>query len=118
MKATVSNRTQTRPASVSLSQKRKSEPDKGAVRVYLLPCFTGDEATSYVDDLGKLINDLWTDKYVKRDRDSRFTERKDTSEKKKSKLRGSGMWEDDIRELEEFFEMVLDIQARFWPEIQ
>ncbi|KAF8848322.1 hypothetical protein BDZ45DRAFT_753969 [Acephala macrosclerotiorum] len=118
VKATISSLPQQRPASVSLSQKRKSEPDRGAVRVYLLPCFTGDEATSYVDDLGKLVNDLWTDKYVKRDRDSRFTERRDTGDKRKMKLRGSGSWEDDIRELEGLFEMVLDIQARFWPDIQ
>ncbi|CZR50314.1 uncharacterized protein PAC_00186 [Phialocephala subalpina] len=118
VKASLSTQPQQRPQSVSLSQKRRSEPDRGVIRVYLLPCFTGDESTSYVEDLGKLVNDLWTDKYVKRDQDSRFSERKDTAEKKKVKLRGGGSWDEDIRELEELFEMVLDIQARFWPEVQ
>ncbi|KUJ18664.1 uncharacterized protein LY89DRAFT_732219 [Mollisia scopiformis] len=114
VKATLSTRPQTRPASVSISQKRKSEPDRGAIRVYLLPEFTSDESVSYVEELGKLVDDLWADKYIKRDRDSRFLERKDLLEAKKGRMRGGG-WEDDIKGLEEFFEMVLDIQGRFWP---
>jgi hypothetical protein len=64
--------------------------------------------------LGELVNDLWADKYVVRDQDRRFLERRDLARKKKQ-LRG-GDWESEVRLLEGLFEMVLDIQGRFWPD--
>lgn len=57
-----------------------------------------------------MLDDVWSDKYL-----NRVTT---VEERRVAKRAVEKNWGKDIKEGEEMMEMILNIQARFWPEVE
>ena len=87
-----------------------------AVQNYLLPCFCGDDSLKAMEELTRLLDEVWGDRYVDGTVERGFEER--TSAKSERRSWEEKAWEDVAREGEEMMEMVLGIMARGWPGLE
>jgi hypothetical protein len=85
-----------------------------AVQNYVLPCFSGNESLKMMEELTRLLDEVWCDKHQNEEGKKGF-EARGHGMKGSSKGRERG-WEGDSKEFEEMMEMVLGIMARGWPE--
>jgi hypothetical protein len=86
-----------------------------AVQNYLLPCFSGNESLKMMEELTRLLDEVWCDKYQEEGEGKRGFEERSHGMKGIPKG-GERGWEGDAKEFEEMMEMVLGIMARVWPE--
>ncbi|KAE9381978.1 hypothetical protein N431DRAFT_425533 [Stipitochalara longipes BDJ] len=89
-----------------------------AVQNYLLPCFSGNESLNAMEELTRLLDEVWCDRYVNEGTgfNRSFEERASVkSERRSWEEKG---WEEMAKEGEEMMEMVLGITARGWPGLE
>ncbi|KAN0121986.1 hypothetical protein V8E51_000312 [Hyaloscypha variabilis] len=89
-----------------------------AVQNCLLPCFSGNDSLKAMEELTKLLDEVWCDRYVNEGTgvSRAFEERAETKGERRSwEEKG---WEAMAKEGEEMMEMVLGIMARGWPGLE
>jgi hypothetical protein len=92
-------------ASLASPGQNSNDKDEGVTRSYLGPTFTSVEAVQSVHELEQLVDLVWQDR--------RFAEAS-TLVQRTEEGEASG-WKDELKEFEMMWDMVLDIQSRFWP---
>jgi hypothetical protein len=85
-------------------------PASYAVTKALLYSSTGPASLSSIQDLAKLLDNLWCDTYL--------SPTKTFSERGVSPKHKDRKWEADATEFSEMMEILLDIQSRIWPEVK
>ena len=85
-----------------------------AVQNYMLPCFAGNESSMAMEELTRLVDEVWCDRYLGTRKG--FVER--VGAKGERKIWEERGWEGDAKEFEEMMEMVLGIMARGWPGLE
>lgn len=93
------------------SDQKESETEADVAMSYLLPAWTNESHASSMESLMRLLDDVWSDRYL--NRSLKFEERRDG--KQSVLLRD---WEKDAKEGEEMMDMILNIQARSWPDVR
>lgn len=88
------------------SKQESDDMDKGVTRGYLIPSWTSGETTRSVEELRKLVDLLWEDRFIAKV--SLFAQRTE-------EVKGDGGWKDEMDAFELMWDTVLDIQSRFWP---